>query len=155
MSSIALGLGLVAQSVFVGGNVAVLGITVPLLRQKFVSDSTRVKQFNLLYDNGAVLMASSALASTAAYAWLYFNGPQAHATEFLISTLASLSPIPVTWLVVYPTVANVKLMIVNESTQHESSDQILKWTWASAFRAAVFSVGYVTSLNYVVTSLFP
>lgn len=155
MSSVALGLGLVSQSVFVGGNVAIVSIMIPLLRQNFVSDSTRVKQFSLLYDRGAVLMASSALVSTASYAWLYFYGPQLYAGDFLISALASFSPLPVTWLVVYPSVARMKLMLANESAQVNSDEQILKWTWASSFRAVLFSVGCVSSLHYVLSSVFP
>lgn len=155
MSSVALGLGLVSQSVFIGGNVAIVSIVIPLLRQKFVSDSTRVQQFSLLYDRGAVLMAGSSLISTLSYAWLYFYGPQLYAGNFLLSTLASFSPLPVTWLVVYPSVARLKLMLANKSAQLNSDEQLVKWTWASTFRAVLFSVGCVSSLNYVLSSVYP
>lgn len=150
--SVALGIGFVAQSLFVGGNVAISSIMVPILRQPYVSNSTRAKQFALLYDRGAALMGSSAVVSLLSNAWLYFNGPQNYAANFLVSSVASFSAFPITAFVVYPTVKALKQIVADGNDEHLSSEYVKKWNYSSIFRTVAFSVGYVSTLQIILSS---
>lgn len=155
MLSAALGLGLVAQSMFVGGNVVISSICVPLLRQNYISDATRVKQFSLLYDSAAKIMAASAAISTACFGYLYFYGPQLYKVNFLVAAAASLSPLPVTYGVILPTVMALKRMADDGASASQSLPALNKWNNLSIFRVSLFSVGFVSSLHYVLSALFP
>lgn len=149
-----LALGLVSQSVFFGGNIAISSIFIPIIRQKQVPPNLQVKMWEKMYDDASKLMAGSAFVGFACYMYEAYaaNPGTAIRQVAVISGALSISVIPFTFVAIMGTVKKLKNLSRLESEQELINNNfgglIDKWNKLSIARALIFSAGFANALFY-------
>lgn len=147
-------IGLLSQSIFVGGNIAISTIFIPIITAKDNLPSNQAIQFCKLYDLASRLMASSATISFACYLYhAFYESPDK--SEFyasILTSIASIGVVPFTFLVIYPTVQKIKNLVRegDDDQTRKVSNLILSWNRLSIMRAVLFSVGFMSALLCIV-----
>lgn len=150
-------LGLFSQSVFVGGNVGVSGIAIPAIRNNNVPGLTQAKQFGTVYDKGAKYLGGSSVVSSLLYLYGSFDKSitDTHQKVLWACSAAAFTAMPITLLLILPSVKKIKQIASQSTTDKEAEDQdvgqlIDKWNVLSIVRAVANSIGFVTYLTYLV-----
>lgn len=148
-------LGLLAQSIFVGGNVGVSGIFLPTIRQSEATPNIQVKLWGSLYDKAAKLFASSAFTSFVCYMYLAYHAGAGNPLRqtAIISGLLSLSAVPFTFIVIMGTVKKLKSYAAMDNAtlvELNYGGVIDYWNKLSIARTLVFAAGFANSLYYLV-----
>lgn len=149
-----LALGLLSQSIFFGGNVAVSALFIPNIRQKQVPATVQIKLWERLYDDASKLMAASAATSFCCYVYESLSAPCGSEARqaFAICAGFSISVIPFTFLAIMPTVKKIKsLTLIKTDKELETQDFgffIDRWSMFSLARMLLFSIGFGYALFY-------
>lgn len=149
-----LALGLVSQSIFFGGNIAISSIFIPIIRQKQVPPKLQVKMWEKTYDDASKLMAGSAFVGFLCYMYEAYtaNPGTAIRQAAVVSGVLSISVIPFTLVAIMGTVKKLKNLSGMESEQeliHNNFGGLIDyWNKLSIARALVFSAGFANALFY-------
>lgn len=151
-----LAVGLAAQSIFIGGNVFVSSIFIPIVRHSDVPPKLQLSQWEKMYDKASKLMASSAVVTFACYAYEAYQAAAGSDTRnvFIRSAISSILVIPFTIGVIFPTIKKLKgfkaLKTDAELADKDVSYWIGHWNQLSIVRFLIFSVGFVNALAFYV-----
>lgn len=149
-----LALGLVSQSIFFGGNIAISSIFIPIIRQRQVPPKLQVKMWEKMYDDASKLMAGSAFVGFLCYMYEAYtaNPGTAIRQAAVVSGALSISVIPFTIVAIMGTVKKLKNLSGMESEQeliHNNFGGLIDyWNKLSIARALVFSAGFANALFY-------
>lgn len=142
--------GLAFQSIFVGGNVAISALFIPIIRNNNIAPSSQVKIWERVFVGGAKLMVSSAVASTLCYLYLaYYSASSSERTSMLVSAGFSLSVILFTRVAMYPNIRYLQGLarLSDEELKSEDYGQAIDhWNKLSILRCLIFSVGFINAL---------
>lgn len=147
-----LALGLVSQSIFFGGNIALSTIFIPIIRQEDVPPKLQVKLWGRLFEESAKLMSRSALVSFLCYMYEAYsaNSGTTIRQSAIISGVLSIAVIPFTIGAIMGTVRKLKALSSLEDDQelvkHKFGDLIDRWNKLSVVRMLIFSAGFANAL---------
>lgn len=149
-----LALGLVSQSIFIGGNIALSSIFIPIIRQKDVPPKLQVKLWDKLFEDSAKLMARCALVSFLCYLYEAYTADSGSPLRqsAIISGGLSIAVIPFTFGAIMGTIKQLKALASLENDQelvkHKFGSLIDRWNKLSVVRMLIFSAGFANALYY-------
>lgn len=147
-------IGLAPQALFIGGNFTISSVFIPLLLKDYVPNEIKIKQFSELYDGGMLLFASCSTLSMISYAIeAYVNRNNENVFPVaLTGAIISISPLPLTVLVIAPVVKalkNFRLTQTGKDNGREINTLLKKWNLLSIGRLLLFSAGFVNTLYFI------
>ena len=145
-------LGLVSQSVFFGGNVAISGMFIPVLRNSQLAPSSQIKIWEKLFLSGAQWMVPAAVASAACYLYeAYYAVDDYTRRTMLVSGGLSISVLLFTRIVMFPGIRNLRGLVQLSDAELISKNfgsGIDNWNKLSIVRALISSAGFANALWY-------
>lgn len=148
-------LGLLTQSVFVGGHVATSSVFIPDILESEASPQTQLRLWEGLFDRVQPIMSKCAFVSFACYMYEAYNAgagsPLRQAA--LVSGGLSVSAVVFSVLVIFRLVGKLKSMkTMDDETliAKNYSNMIANWSKLSMVRMTIFTAGFINALCYLV-----
>lgn len=145
-----LALGLVSQSIFVGGNVAISSLFIPIIRNSQLQPSSQVKLWSKMFTGATKIMVPSAIISSICYFYqAYYSVDRESRLPMLITGAISLSVLFYTRIFMFPNIRQLQgyeLLADEELESKNFGSSIDLWNKLSIIRVLIFSIGFASGL---------